>query len=178
MLSKMAGATSSAIQMLVKVAGLEIAVLAIVHRDRDRDRRAGDRSYSYPHRRANKDGVIYGLARALASCASPHLLCTPSPALLRCHTGMPHGDLPRRPVAAHACQPHALPSFACLFIRSQPGSPCRGAAGRGTVTALPDEPYPVRPPSVRVVGTLRRAMNGVLRGFRGATEEPPTAGWT
>ena len=188
MLSKMAGATSSAIQMLVKVAGLEIAVLAIVHRDRDRDRRAGDRSYSYPHRRANEDGVIYGLPTALTSCASPHLLCTPSPALLRCHTGMPHGDLPRRPVAAHACQPHALPSFACLFIRSQPGSPCRRSCWtrnghrsfltNHTPSGLLDEPYPVRPPSVHVVGTLRRAMNGVSRGFRGATEEPPTAGWT
>ena len=42
-----------------------------------RDRRAGDRSSSHPHRRSNEDGVIYGLATALASCAPT------SPALLR-----------------------------------------------------------------------------------------------
>jgi hypothetical protein len=101
---------------------------------------------------------------------------------------LPHGDLPRRPrrrprvpapcTAVVRLSLHPLPARLALSRSCWTRNGHRSFLTNHTPSGLLDEPYPVRPPSVHVVGTLSRAMNGVSRGFRGATEEPPTAGWT
>ena len=127
----------------MNVAGVEIAVLAIVHPATLTavQTRMGSSTVSPPpsppvHRRAR----LFSVAN-----------------------GMPHGD--ETSLAGYAYHLHALPSFACLFIRSQSGSPCRvglscrGAAVQGTV--FPEEPYLNHTLWQASFGTRSRVMNGV-----------------
>lgn len=102
----------------------------------------------------------------LRSRHRPRLLCTDepgsSPSPTACHMVTKRDETS---LAGYAYHLHALPSFACLFIRSQSGSPCRvdlscrGAAVQGTV--FPEEPYLNHTLWQASFGTRSRVMNGV-----------------